>query len=295
MRPLPVHIAMLTAAQLRGGQLDQRVGAALRRRPQFTGTQAVAERIDRGLHQRPALGIELTAEDVHVVIRLLALEPAPLVGVVVIREHAVGVEAQPRGLGEHAHRPGLERLRGAHQDVLERRHLGHADILGEVGDHGHVGEGGAPGPGAVQRGRQLAERPRQVDAIGGRLHGHAAVRAQPGHRAHPAIGPGSMGAIKAVQAAHELRLEPIHVPPDVDEVRAESMGRGTIDGLVDERIDSVIETVARNRHGQRVHCHIVPNICSLWHEAVPSRDMFSPVPAITPRVPPAGAERRVGL
>ena len=89
MRPLPVHIAMLTGAQLGGGQLDQRVGAALRRAFAARRAQPVAERIDRGLHQRPALGIELTAEDEHVVIGLLALEPAALVGVVVIREHAV--------------------------------------------------------------------------------------------------------------------------------------------------------------------------------------------------------------
>ena len=33
MGPLPVHVAVVTAAQLRGGQVDQRVGTALRRRP----------------------------------------------------------------------------------------------------------------------------------------------------------------------------------------------------------------------------------------------------------------------
>ena len=212
MGPLPVHIAMLTAAQLGGGQLDQRVGAALRRGPPFATIQAVAERIDRGLHQRAALGIELTAQDVHVVIRLLALEPAALVRVVVIREDAVRVEVEPGGLGEDAHRPRPERLGRAHEDALQRRHLLHADVLGEVGDHGHVGERGATGPGAVQRGRQLAQGPRQVHAVGGRLHGHAAARAQPGHRAHPAVGRGSMGTIEAVQAAHELRLEPIASP-----------------------------------------------------------------------------------
>jgi hypothetical protein len=30
MRPLPVHIAVVTAAQLGGGHVDQRIGTALR-------------------------------------------------------------------------------------------------------------------------------------------------------------------------------------------------------------------------------------------------------------------------
>ncbi len=251
--PLPVHVAVRTGAQLGGGKLNQRVGAALRRRPPFPGTQAVAERIDRGLHQRPALGIELTAQDVHVGIGLLALEPAALVGVVVVRKHAVGIEAQPGGLDQDAHRPGLEGLRGTHQDALEGRHLRHADLLGEMGDHRHVGERGTPGPGAVQRGRQLAQRPRQVHPVGGRLHGHAAARAQPGHRAHPALGGGSMPTIKAVQAADELRLEAIDGPADLDQVGAERVGRDPVDGLVDERIDGRTHTVARLRYRDRLH------------------------------------------
>ncbi len=52
-----------------------------------------------------------------------------------------------------------------------------------------------------------------------------------------------MGAVKAVQAAHELRLEAIDGPPDVDQVRAQGMGRDPVDRLVDERIDR------RHAHG----------------------------------------------
>ena len=148
-----------------GGKIDQRVGPALGRQPLFAPTHPVTERIDRRLHQRAALGVELTTEDEHAPIGLLALEPAAFVGAVVIGEHPIGVEAQPGGLGEHAHGPGLKRLRRAHQDVLEGRQLRHADILGEVGDHGHVAEGGAPGTSAVERGRQLSQGPGQVDAV----------------------------------------------------------------------------------------------------------------------------------
>ena len=119
MGPLPVHIAVLTAAQLQGGQVDERVGTALRPRPGLATAHPVTERIDRGLQQRAAFGIELPAQDEHAAIGLVALEPAALVGVVGIGEHAIGIEPQPGGLGEGAHGTGLERLRGAHQDGLE--------------------------------------------------------------------------------------------------------------------------------------------------------------------------------
>ena len=66
----------------------------------------MTERIDSGLHQRAAFGIELTPEDEHAAVGLIAREPATLVGAVVIGEHAVGVELQPGDLGEGAHRPG---------------------------------------------------------------------------------------------------------------------------------------------------------------------------------------------
>ena len=132
-----------------------------------------------------------------------------------------------------------------------------------MGDHGHVAEGGATGTGAVERGRQLAQRPRQVDAIGGRLPGHAAVRSQPGHGAHPAIGLRAVSAVKAVHAADELCFEAIDRAPDVDQILGQSVRRDSVDGLVDECIDGVMHTVARIRDGERFHCHIVPNICSL--------------------------------
>ncbi len=209
MGPLPVHIAVVTAAQLGGGEIDQRVGTPLRGRARFSAAHPVTERIDRGLHQRAAFGIELTPEDEDAAIGLLALEPAALVGAVVIGEHAVGVEAQAGDLGEGAHGPGIERLRRSHQDVLERSHLLDADILGEVGDHGHVAERGATGTSAVEGGRQLAQGPGQVDAVGGGLRGHAAGGSQPGHRAHATVGQRSVSAIKAVEAADALGFETI--------------------------------------------------------------------------------------
>jgi len=92
-----VHIAVVTAAQLPGGKVDQRVGPPLRSRARFATMHPVTERIDRGLDQRAAFGIELTTEDEDAAIGLLALEPAALVGAVVIGEHAVRIEAQAGG------------------------------------------------------------------------------------------------------------------------------------------------------------------------------------------------------
>jgi len=208
-------------------------------------------------------GVELPTQDEHAAIGLVALEPAALVGVVVRGEHTIGMDAKPSDLGEGAHGPGIERLRRSDQDALERRHLLNPDIVGEVGDHGHVAERGATGAGAVERGRQLAERPGQVHAVGRRLGCHAAAMSQPGHRGHPAVGLGSVRPMKAVQAADELGFEPVDRPPDVDQIRTQGVGRDLVDGLVDEGIDSVIETVACMRHRERFHRHSVPNICSL--------------------------------
>ena len=64
-----------------------------------------------------------------------------------------------------------------------------------------------------------------------------AATAQPGHRAHPAVGQRAVRAIKAVQAPEELGFEPIDRPPDVDQVLAQRVRREIVDGLVDERID----------------------------------------------------------
>jgi len=75
------------------GKIDQRVGTSLRGGPGFSTTHPVTERIDRGLHQRAALRIELATQDEDAAIGLVALEPAALVGVVGIGEHAVGIQA----------------------------------------------------------------------------------------------------------------------------------------------------------------------------------------------------------
>ena len=107
MRALSVHVAVVTTAQLRDGKIDQRVSTPLRSRPRLSTGHPVTERIDRGLHQRPAFGVELTTQHEHAAVGLLALEPATLVRPVVVGEHAIGVEAQPGDLGEGAHRPGV--------------------------------------------------------------------------------------------------------------------------------------------------------------------------------------------
>ena len=234
MRPLPVHIAMITTAQLRGGHVDQRVGPPLRRRPHLSTTHPVTERVDRSLQQRAAFGIELTTEDEHAAIGLIAREPAAFVGTVVIGEHPVGVEAQPGGLRESPHLTGFEGLRSSHQDALERLDLLDADIFREVGDHGHVGEGGATGTSAVQRRRQLAQGLGQVHAVHRRPGRHAAMGAHPGHRGAAAIGLRSALGVEAMQATDELCFKTIHGAPDVDQVLAEGLRRERIDGLVDE-------------------------------------------------------------
>ena len=74
-----------------------------------------------------------------------------------------------------------------------------------------------------------------------------------------------MRAIEAVQAAEELGFEPIDRPPDVDQILAQGVGRDTIDGLVDECIDSLLHTASRLRDRERFHSYIVPNTCSSRH------------------------------
>jgi hypothetical protein len=92
-----------------------------------------------------------------------------------------------------------------------------------------------------------------MHAVGRRLHRHAAVRSQPGHRAHPAVGQRSLSAMKAVQATDELCFESIDRPPDIDQVRAQGVCRETVDGLVDECIDSLIHTVSCMGYRERFH------------------------------------------
>ena len=89
MRALAVDIAVVPAAQLGGGQLDECVGTALRAAGLVMG-HPLTERVDGGLHQRAAFGVELPAKDEDPAIRLLALEPAPLMGAVVVGEHPMG-------------------------------------------------------------------------------------------------------------------------------------------------------------------------------------------------------------
>ena len=287
MRALPVHIAVVPAAQLGGGQIDQRVGTALRAGSGLVTVQAMTERVDGGLHQRAALGIELTAEDEDAPIRLLALEPAPLVGAVVIGEHPVGIDPEPRHLGDGAHAVEVERLRRAHQDVLQRRHLLHTDVIGELGDHGHVAQGGATGPGAVETGRQLAERARQPDAGRARLPGHGAVIAYPGRGAARPVRQCAVGAIEAVQATEELGLEAIGSPPEVDEILAQRLGREAVDGLADERIDCLGQTLSGIRYGERFHTEYYTKHLFATHGQCGAKTRLQPVLALTHRAAPA--------
>ena len=71
-----------------------------------------------------------------------------------------------------------------------------------------------------------------------------------------------MRAIKAVQAPEELCFESIDRSPDIDQILAQGVGRELIDGLVDQTIDGVTETVSRIRDCERFHGQIIPNICS---------------------------------
>ena len=137
-------------------------------------------------------------------------------------------------------------------------------VLGEVGDHGHVAEGGASRTGAVEGSRELAEGSRQVDAIGGCLHGHAAA-SQPGDRGAPALGLRAVNSVEAMQATEQLCFESIDGPVDVDDVRAQLACGNTFDGLVDECIDNVMQPLSNIGDGAGFHAHILPNICSPLH------------------------------
>jgi hypothetical protein len=130
-----------------------------------------------------------------------------------------------------------------------------------VADHGHVAEGGAPDTGTVQGRRELAEDARQVDAIGGRLHGHPTA-SQPGHRGPAALGLRAVVGVKAIQATDQLCFEAIDRPVEVDHVVAQFMCRESVDRLTDECIDSLIQTLPHIGDGERFHAHILPNLCS---------------------------------
>ena len=93
-----------------------------------------------------------------------------------------------------------------------------------------------------------------MDAVRGRLHGHAAAGSHPGHRAHPASGHRSMGAIEAVQAPEELGFEAIDRAPDVDQILAQRVRREVIDGLADQCVDGVIETVSSPPGSRTLPC-----------------------------------------
>ena len=80
--------------------------------------------------------------------------------------------------------------------------------------------------------------------------------------------------MEAMQATDELGFEPIDRPPDIDQVRTQGVRRDTVDGLVDERIDSILNTVSRIRHRERFHAPIVPNTCSPRHGQCGPGDML---------------------
>ncbi len=174
-------------------------------------------------------------------------------GAVVIGEHPVGIDPEAGCLGDGAHAGGVERLRRAHQDVLQRGHLLDADLSGELGDHAHVAQGGAPGTGAVERGRELAEGAGQTDAGGARLPGQGAVIAHPGRGAARPVRQRTVGAIEAVKATQELGLEAIGSPPDGDQVVAQRVGREAVDGLADECIHGLGQPLSGIRYGERFH------------------------------------------
>src|SRR3984957_19839511 len=285
MGPLPMHITMVATAQVGGGHLDERVGTALRRRACLARSEPVAGRIDRGLQECARLVVEQTLHEPVAPIALLTVEPAPLVGVVVTGEHTVRIQTKAGGLREGAHPSGVERLRSLDEDGLHWRHLLHADIAREVGDHRHVAEGGATRPGAVERGRHLAQGPCQVLAVGGSLSGHAAAMAQPGDRAQAAIVLPTPLVVKAVEAAQELSLEPIDRPPHVDHVLPEGERGEAVDGLTNECLDRLGEPPLRIRYCSRYHTKEYSNVCSTPYGrrpplARPKTLRYATVPAI---------------
>ena len=233
----------------------------------------MTQRVDRGLEQGTAFGIELPTEDEHTAIGLIAVQPALQVGVIGIGEHAVGIDGEARGLGGSPHAAGIERLRRGQQDVFVPLHLLHADGSSEVSDHGDIGEGGPTRTRTVERGRHLAERPGQMDAIRRRFRSHPAGASQPGHRGAAAIGLCTAISMKAVQATQALSLQSIDREPDLDDVGAQFGRRDTVDGLIDECVSSVTQTRSRVRECVRCHAYILPNICSLTASAGPNTDI----------------------
>ena len=76
--------------------------------------------------------------------------------------------------------------------------------------------------------------------------------------------------MKAVQATEALGFEAIDGPPDVDHVLAQCVGGEGVDGLVDQRIDGLVQTVSHRRYGERFHTqycikhlfvHSTDNVC----------------------------------
>jgi hypothetical protein len=60
-------------------------------------------------------------------------------------------------------------------------------------------------------------------------------------------------AIEAVKATEKLGFEAIGSAPDGDQVLAERVGRERVDGLGDECIHGLVQTVSRIRYGERFH------------------------------------------
>jgi hypothetical protein len=90
-----------------------------------------------------------------------------------------------------------------------------------------------------------------------------------------------------VQAADELSFESIDRATNVDQIGAQLVRRDSVDGLADECIDILTETLFDSRHRERFHAHILPNICSTrprtQHGQRDAEQWLSPRSAITPR------------
>jgi hypothetical protein len=68
--------------------------------------------------------------------------------------------------------------------------------------------------------------------------------------------------MKAVKATQALSLQSIDRQPDLDDVGTQLGRRDTVDGLIDECVDTIAEAPYRIRDDMRCHAHILPNICS---------------------------------
>jgi hypothetical protein len=79
--------------------------------------------------------------------------------------------------------------------------------------------------------------------------------------------------MEAMQATQAVCLELIDGETHLDDVSAQFRGRDTVDGLIDECVDTITKALSGIWDGARFHAHILPNICSLTATTGPNTDI----------------------